>query len=286
MTERLQKIISQWGIASRRQAEQMIVDGRVRLNGHVVQLGQKADPDFDQIEVDGKLIRPTHRPQLIYLLLHKPLGVVSTCDDPQGRSTVLDLLPSEWNYTGIYPVGRLDINSTGALLLTNDGRVTFCLTHPRHSIAKTYRVWVQGQPGSAELDQWRRGILLEGRITRPAQVRVLDSRQADRTLLEIRLQEGRNRQIRKVAEQLGHPVLRLHRVAIGPILLGSLPSGHYRSLTADEIEFLQAQVEPSQVEHPPVEQPQPRSPESGSRSNSRSKPITADRAILRATRYD
>lgn len=275
MTERLQKILSQLGIASRRQAEQMIADGRVRLNGQVVQLGQKADPEFDQIEVDGKLIRSSHRPQLIYLLLHKPLGVVSTCDDPQGRSTVLDLLPPEWNRTGIYPVGRLDINSTGALLLTNDGRVTFCLTHPRHSVSKTYRVWVQGQPELAKLDQWRRGIWLEGRMTRPAQVRVLDSRQPDRTLLEIKLQEGRNRQIRKVAEQLGHPVLRLHRVAIGPILLGSVPSGQYRSLTPGEIEYLQAQVE----------QTQPLLSESGSKSrpesksNSKPKPLIADRAI-------
>lgn len=252
MTERLQKIISQWGIASRRQAEQMILDGRVRLNGQVVQLGQKANPEFDQIEVDGRPIQPDHRPQLTYLLLHKPLGVVSTCDDPQGRSTVLDLLPVDLrNHSGIHPVGRLDADSTGAILLTNDGAVTFCLTHPRHSMPKTYRVWVKGHPSIADLNQWRRGILLEGRRTRPAQVQVLDDQHPTQTLLEVVLQEGRNRQIRKVAEQLGCPVLRLHRVAIGPIRLGSLPSGQYRSLTPHEIEFLQAQAKPT---HQPVHQ--------------------------------
>lgn len=279
MTERLQKILSQWGVASRRQAEQMILDGRVRLNGQVVQLGQKANPEFDQIEVDGKLLRSVDRPQSIYLLLHKPLGVVSTCDDPQDRSTVLDLLSAELrNHSGIHPVGRLDIDSTGALLLTNDGNLTFGLTHPRHSIPKTYRVWVQGQPASADLDQWRRGILLEGRMTRPAQVRILDSRQPDRTLLEIKLREGRNRQIRRVADQLGYPVLRLHRVAIGPIRLGTLPSGQYRLLTQDEIEFLQAQVEQSQplMSDQVSNQVPNRIPHS----------VIAERAISRATRYD
>lgn len=283
MTERLQKILSQWGVASRRQAEQMILDGRVRLNGQVVQLGQKANPEFDQIEVDGKLLRSIDRPQSIYLLLHKPLGIVSTCDDPQGRSTVLDLLSPELrNHSGIHPVGRLDIDSTGALLLTNDGSLTFGLTHPRHSIPKTYRVWVQGQPTSAELDQWRRGVLLDGRMTRPAQVRILDSRQPDRTLLEIKLREGRNRQIRRVADQLGHSVLRLHRVAIGPILLGALPSGQHRSLTQDEIEFLQTQVEQSQ---PPMSN-QMSNQVSNQTSNPISHSVIAERAISRSIHYD
>lgn len=242
MTERLQKILSQWGIASRRQAEQMILDGRVRLNGNVVQLGQKANPALDQIEVDGKPMRLAHRPQSIYLLLHKPSGVVSTCDDPQGRSTVLDLLAAELrNHCGIHPVGRLDVDSTGAILLTNDGAVTFSLTHPRHSVPKVYRVWVAGHPTAADLDQWRRGVWLEGHLTHPAQVQVLEAHHPTQTLLKIVLRQGRNRQIRKVADLLGYPVLQLHRVAIGPIQLGSLPRGQYRLLTPDEIEFLQAQ---------------------------------------------
>lgn len=242
MAERLQKILSQWGIASRREAEQMILAGRVKLNGAEVGLGDKADPTRDVIEVDGRLIRAVDRPQAVYVLLNKPLGVVSTCSDPQGRPTVLELLPPSVKQAGVHPVGRLDINSTGALLLTNDGDVTFCLTHPRHSITKTYQVWVEGHPTQATLDQWRQGVILEGRLTRPAQVHVLESK-PDRTLLKIVLQEGRNRQIRKVAEQLGHPVLRLHRVAIGSIQLGQLPSKQFRSLQPQEVEFLQSQVQ-------------------------------------------
>lgn len=239
MTERLQKILSQWGVASRRQAEQMILAGRVRLNGAVVvQLGQKADPAVDRIEVDGKLIRAQNRPKLLYLLLHKPAGVVSTCSDPQGRDTVLDLLPSEMQHLGLHPVGRLDAASTGALLLTNDGALTVHLTHPRHAVAKTYHVWVQGHPGETVLQQWRQGVLLEGRMTRPAQVQVLDASQSDATLLKIVLQEGRNRQIRRVAAQLGFPVKRLHRVAIGSIHLGALEKGGYRTLSSAEVDAL------------------------------------------------
>lgn len=243
MAERLQKILSQWGVASRRQAEQMILDGRVRVNGTVVQLGQQANPERDQIEVDGALVQPSDRPQAVYLLLHKPLGVVSTCDDPQGRPTVLDLLPpSLRNHSGVHPVGRLDAYSTGALLLTNDGALTFCLTHPRHSVPKTYYVWVQGHPTVNTLDRWRQGVVLDGQSTRSADVEVLDHR-SDQTLLKVVLREGKNRQIRRVATLLGHPVVKLHRVAIGSIHLGNLPSGKYRSLGKTEVEFLKTQLE-------------------------------------------
>lgn len=241
MTERLQKILSQWGIASRRQAEQMVLAGRVRLNGAVAELGQKADPAQDRIEVDGRLVQPQNRPDRLYLLLHKPEGVVSTCRDPQNRRTALDLLPTSLRQ-GLHPVGRLDAASTGALLLTNDGTVTACLTHPRHSVAKTYRVWVEGQPSAAALQQWRQGVMLENRLTRPAGVRQLEVR-ADQTCLEVVLREGRNRQIRRVAAQLGHPVRALHRLAIGAIQLGGLASGQYRLLDLSEISFLQLQVQ-------------------------------------------
>lgn len=240
--ERLQKILSQWGIASRRQAEQLIRDGRVRLNGTVAELGHKADPSHDRIEVDGRLIQPVDRPELQYLLLHKPAHVVTTRDDPQKRRTVMHFLPFPLKQAGLHPVGRLDTDSTGALLLTNDGEVTFCLTHPRHSIAKTYHVWVEGHPIDSKLEQWRRGVLLDGRLTRSAQVEVL-RQTATQTCLEIVLREGRNRQIRRVAEQLGHPVVSLHRVAIGEIQLGALPLGQVRPLSAKEIEFLQFQVQ-------------------------------------------
>ncbi len=241
--ERLQKILAQWGIASRRLAEQMIVAGRVRVNGNIARLGQKANPDRDLIEVDGVPVKPTDRPACVYLLLNKPAGVVSTCRDPRARSKVLDLLPPKLRYgQGIHPVGRLDADSTGALLLTNNGKLTFCLTHPRHSIAKTYQVWVRGDPPETILQAWREGIILSGRKTLPAKVRILD-RAGDQTLLEIILSEGRNRQIRRIAEQLGYPVVRLHRTAIGPILLqqpGSpiLPPGCYRPLEDAEIIFL------------------------------------------------
>lgn len=248
MEERLQKILSQWGIASRRQAEEMIKLGRVRCNGAIVELGHKADPSRDAIEVDGKPLRSPHRPQPIYLLLNKPTGVVTTCDDPQGRHTVMQLLPPNLRQgQGIHPVGRLDTESTGALLLTNDGNLTFALTHPRHDISKTYRVVVAGHPPESVLKQWRQGVVLEGRKTRSLQVRVL-SRDANRTWLEFVLWEGRNRQIRRITEQLGYPTLQLHRTAIGSIQLeptagAALPPGCYRSLEKREIHYLQNQLQ-------------------------------------------
>lgn len=240
--ERVQKILSQWGIASRRQAEQLILEGRVRLNGAVAQLGQRANPECDRIEVDGTLIQPANRPQRVYLLMNKPAGVVSTCRDSWNRTTVLDLLPPDLrSETGVHPVGRLDAESTGALLLTNDGAVTYALTHPSHAIAKIYHVWVQGYPSAETLKRWSNGVRLSGRPTLPAQVEVLRVKPSQ-TLLCVVLREGRNRQIRRVAEQLGHPVVHLHRVAIGSIHLGQLPTGQVRQLTDPEIYFLQDQT--------------------------------------------
>jgi pseudouridine synthase len=243
MTARLQKILSQWGIASRRRAEQLILAGRVRVNGAVATLGQTAEPTTDRIEVDGKLITVQGKPEPVYLLLNKPVGVVSTCYDPQGRPTVLELLPPQLRECeGIHPVGRLDIESSGALLLTNDGELTFQLTHPRHSISKTYLVWVRGQASNSVLDAWRNGIDLDGKYTLPAQVTTLKY-QDDHTLLEVVLTEGRNRQIRRVATQLGHPVTDLHRISIGDISIDgdrSLASGSHRKLRLIEIQSLQS----------------------------------------------
>jgi pseudouridine synthase len=243
MEARLQKVLSQWGIASRRQAEEMIRQSRVRVNGVLAQVGQKVDPDRDTVTVDGKPVASLQRPALIYLLLNKPVGVVSTCYDPQGRLTVLDLLPEKLRSgLGIHPVGRLDAESTGALILTNDGDLTFGLTHPRHSISKTYRVLVEGHPPEAVLQMWRQGVILDERKTRPALVRVTERRQSQ-TSLEIILKEGRNRQIRRVAQQLGYPVVELHRTAIGSIELHApgqdlLPQGSYRCLEDFEISKL------------------------------------------------
>ena len=240
MAERLQKILSQYGVASRRQAEQMIESGQVRVNGAVAHLGQRADPSCDRIEVNQQLLPAHHRPTQHYLLLHKPLGMVSTCADPQGRPTVLDVLPPDLQNAGIHPVGRLDAYTTGALLLTNDGDFTFRLTHPRHDIPKTYRVRVEGQVAPAALTAWRQGIELDHRPTRPAQVQVI-AQAANYTHLEVVLQEGRNRQIRRVAQALGYRVLDLHRTAVGSVKLGNLSVGACRALSSAEIEALLAE---------------------------------------------
>ncbi len=243
MEVRLQKILAQWGIASRREAEEMIRHSRVRINGVLAHLGQKVDPKKDAIAI----VSEKQRTALIYLLLHKPAGVVSTCYDPHRRPTVLDLLPKELREgSGIHPVGRLDADSTGALILTNDGELTFGLTHPRHSISKTYHVLVKGHPPETVLQMWRQGVMLESRKTRAAKVHLIE-RRTEQSVLEIVLQEGRNRQIRRIAEQLGYPVIKLHRTAIGPIQLQTpkqpfLSEGKYRSLKDREIHFLQDQI--------------------------------------------
>jgi len=240
MLERLQKILSRHGIASRRSSEQIILAGRVLVNGKIVtELGAKADPASDRIEVDGKLLQTT-APEFVYLLLNKPTGIVSTCDDPQNRKTVLDILPSQYQH--VYPVGRLDYNSSGALILTNDGDFANYLMHPRHHVAKTYEVCVKDIPSSQIIKQWQEGIMLDGKLTLPATVNILKVErtkyQTPRTQLQIILSEGRNRQIRRMAEQLGHPVIDLHRVAIASISLNSLKLGAYRLLSDREIKTL------------------------------------------------
>jgi 23S rRNA pseudouridine2605 synthase len=247
VTERIQKVLSQWGIASRRQAEKMILARRVKLNERIAVLGDRVDLNIDKLEVDGQVIQYNHRPTLIYLLLNKPLGVVSTCNDPQQRSTVIDLLPESLKQgQGIHPVGRLDINSSGALLLTNDGNLTLNLTHPRYHLPKTYHVWLDGCPTDRDLDIWRKGVMLFEQKTLPAKVRILQQKQT-KTLLEIILIEGKNRQIRRVAEQLGFKVIVLHRIAIASITLrtesgNKLSQGDYRHLTTEEVTFLQKTV--------------------------------------------
>lgn len=238
MATRLQKLLSQWGITSRRHAEDLIRAGRIQVNGEVAYLGQKADPAQDEVTLDGQIISPHHRPERSYLLMNKPKGVLSTCDDPWGRPTVIDLIRQiDRSTAGLHPIGRLDADSTGALLLTNDGALTFRLTHPRHHVPKTYRVCVMGQPTPATLKRWQKGIMLAEKRTLPAQVKPLRKTQ-NATELEIVLVEGRNRQIRRVADQLGHPVITLHRTAIGPIQVDDLSSGNVRNLTKDEVGLL------------------------------------------------
>ena len=226
--ERLQKLIAGSGICSRRQAETLLREGQVRVNGCVAQLGEQADPERDQISIAGQPLDPAPAP--LTLLLHKPPGVLCTCHDPQGRPTVLDLLPDHWRHqAGLHPVGRLDADSRGALLLSNDGDLTLRLTHPRYGHRKTYRVWVGGHPSAATFQTWRQGVPLDGVASAPVDVRPLQhSRHA--TLLEVTMHEGRNRQIRRTADLLGHPVRDLLRVAIGSVALGQLAEGHWRRL--------------------------------------------------------
>jgi pseudouridine synthase len=244
MAERVQKVLSQWGIASRRQAEKMILAGRVSINGQIAKLGDRVDLTQDILQVDGKAVQQNHRPQLLYLLLHKPVGVISTCDDPQKRPTVIDLLPEDLSQgTGIHPVGRLDFASSGALILTNDGELTLGLTHPRYHLPKTYLVKLNHSPSRKDLTHWRSGVILEQKKTLPAKIKLVPSDQTGRTL-EIVLTEGRNRQIRRVAQQLGYEVTELHRVAIGSITLNTanglkISPSKYRHLTNTEINFLQ-----------------------------------------------
>jgi 23S rRNA pseudouridine2605 synthase len=238
--ERLQKILSSAGVASRRAAEKLIVQGRVSVNGRAVrELGTKADPSNDDIRVDGRRIRSSERPR--YVLLNKPRGYVTTRSDPQRRPTVIDLLKGMKEY--VYPVGRLDYDTEGLLLLTNDGQLAAHLTHPRHGIERTYEARVAGMPDDRALEKLRKGIPLDGRRTLPADVVLLNKGKGDSDgILVVTIREGRNRQVRRMCDAIGHPVQRLKRTRIGPIADRRLPSGAWRDLTADEVRKLKALI--------------------------------------------
>ncbi len=237
--QRLQKILAQAGVASRRAAEEMIASGRVAVDGSVVsQLGASADPDTQSITLDGQ---PLPRPEPAqHWLLHKPPGVVSTVQDPQGRPTVLDLLPPEAKGR-LYPVGRLDFNSEGLMLLTNDGELAQRLMHPRYQVPKRYLVWVEGRPGRAALERLRNGVEIQGKLTAPAKVGVKSSTKAG-SKLSFLLQEGRKREVRRMCAAVGHPVKRLVRVGLGSLRLGDLPPGAARPLKARELAELRRAV--------------------------------------------
>lgn len=228
--ERLQKILAHAGIASRRKAEQMIVEGRVRVNGAVVtELGSKADPESDHVKVDGKLL--TRKPRLVYVVLNKPRNYVTTVSDPQGRPTVMDLIRRV--KARVYPVGRLDWSSEGLLLLTNDGELANRLMSPRGHIEKTYAVKVNGALDLAQQEQFRNGVPVEGRRTAPAGLKLIKS--ARNPWYEVRLTEGRTHQIRLMFQHFGRLVEKIKRVRIGFLALGSLPSGEYRELSRAEV---------------------------------------------------
>jgi len=213
-----------------------MVEGRVTVNGAVIrELGTKADAAHDDIRVDGRRVKLPERHR--YLLLNKPRGYVTTRSDPQRRPTVLDLLHNVSDY--VYPVGRLDFDSEGLLLLTNDGDLAARLTHPRHGVARVYEARVLGVPDAHDLDRLARGIAIEGRRTQPAEIKMLPhGRESRDATLVVTIREGRNRQVRSMCEAIGHPVNKLRRVAIGPIRDAKLKVGRWRELSADEVSRL------------------------------------------------
>jgi 23S rRNA pseudouridine2605 synthase len=232
--DRLQKVLARAGVGSRRVCEDLIVDGRVTVNGEVPVLGRRVDPEVDVIELDG--VPLPVRPGLVHYLVNKPTGVVSTAGDTHGRPTVVGLVPPE---PRVYPVGRLDMDSEGLIIVTNDGELTHRLTHPSFGVAKEYLVQVEGEPTSGEVRRLREGVELEDGPTAPARVAVVAP-----TLLRMVIHEGRNRQIRRMCEAVGHPVVRLVRTRIGPVADPSLGPGSYRPLSFDEVRNLASAAEP------------------------------------------
>ncbi len=236
-TERLQRTLARVGFGSRRICEELIAEGRVTVNGRVAELGRKIDPEKDQVSVDGAEVGI--RPDLVYYLLNKPVGVISTAADPQGRPTVVSLVPSE---PRVFAVGRLDAESEGLLLLTNDGELTFRLTHPSFTVGKEYLAWVEGTPSRGALRRLREGVELDDGITAPARVAAI---QPD--LLRITIHEGRNRQIRRMCDTIGHPVKRLVRVRIGSLSDHTLAPGAWRALGVEEVRELSATPRPEPI---------------------------------------
>jgi pseudouridine synthase len=241
--ERLQKILARAGYGSRRACEKMILDGRVTIDRRLAQLGDKADPDSQRIYIDGVLLA---KPQTYtYIILHKPRGYITTTSDPQGRRTVLDLVNRSSSKSPrdaqvrLYPVGRLDADSEGLILLTNDGSLTQKLTHPSYGHPRIYRVLVNEEPSRQTLDQWQQGITLDGKMTRFSSV-MLDGQSRGKTWLRITVHEGRKHLVRRMVATLGHPALRLIRIQMGPLQLNDLAVGQWRHLSRGEVRALQA----------------------------------------------
>jgi 23S rRNA pseudouridine2605 synthase len=232
MQERLQKILSRAGVASRRRAEEVILHGRVTLNGEVVrELGTKADIQTDDVRVDGVRIRPPKAP--VYLVLNKPKGVVSTRNDPEGRATVMQLVPS---VAGLFPVGRLDVTTEGLLLLTNDGDFAQRVSHPSFEVPRVYEAKVRGVPDAHTLTRLKGGVIVEGTRMAVDRARIIESDK--NSWVEVTLHEGKNHEVKRLLQAVGHPVSKLKRVAIGPITAKGLEPGQFRELTAKEIHVL------------------------------------------------
>ncbi|HZK33540.1 MAG TPA: pseudouridine synthase [Tissierellaceae bacterium] len=231
---RLQKYMAVCGVASRRKSEEIIKEGRVKVNNKVViEMGTKVDPKKDIVKVDDEVIR--EEKNMVYIMLNKPIGYVTTLKDEKGRKTVVDLI--EDVEERIFPVGRLDADTTGLLLLTNDGDLTYKLTHPSNEVVKRYIAIVEGVPNRMELERFRNGIMLEGRRTAKASIKIAKNYE-DESILDISIHEGRNRQIKKMCELINHPVKKLKRVALGELELGGLNVGNWRYLNKEEINYL------------------------------------------------
>jgi len=232
---RLQKFLAMAGIASRRACETLILDGRVQVNGKIVkELGIKVDPDVDEVRVDGEICRIKMKP--VYIIMNKPKGVLTTVKDPFGRPTIIDLLAGVKER--VFPVGRLDKDTEGLLIITNDGELSYKLTHPKHQIDKTYIAKVMGVPDEKDIRRLRKGIFLEDGKTAPAKVRIL--KKGRNAVLEIIIHEGRKRQVRRMCEAIGHPVLSLRRTRIGNLTLRGLAPGGWRYMTEEEVNYLKS----------------------------------------------
>jgi pseudouridine synthase len=231
---RLQKYMAICGVASRRRSEELIAEGKVMVNHEVItQMGWDIDPERDVVFFEGKEIKPEEKKR--YILLYKPRGVVTTSRDPQGRKTVLSFfrdIPER-----IFAVGRLDYDTEGLLILTNDGSLAYRLTHPKNEVEKTYKVWVKGLPSKEQISQLERGVLLDGRKTAPAKLVLLQGNK-NQSIFRMKIYEGRNRQIRRMFQKIHHPVKALRREAIGTLGLGDLGPGQWRHLSSDEIKYL------------------------------------------------
>lgn len=237
MEERLQKFLAEAGVASRRKAEELIAAGKIKVNGKVVtELGTKIDPKKDEVlyldkEVSKKEV------EMVYIMLHKPEGYVTTAKEQFGRPGVMDLVRDVKER--IFPVGRLDYDTSGLLLLTNDGDLTYKLTHPKHDVDKTYIAKLYGTPDDMDLQKFRRGVVIDGKQTKPAKMQILEKGERQ-SIVEIIIHEGRNRQVRKMCEVIKHPIAQLKRVATGELTMGDLPKGKYRHLTPKEIKYLKS----------------------------------------------
>ncbi len=231
---RLQKFMAQCGIASRRKSEEIIASKRVKVNGVVItELGYKIDPLTDIITVDGKRVK--NREKKIYIMMNKPKGYVTTVSDEFNRKTVLDLIKGVKER--VYPIGRLDFDTSGLLLLTNDGELAYKLIHPKFEVVKTYIATIAGKPSDEALERFRHGLEIDGYVTSEAEIEVLSSVN-DKSVVRIQIHEGKNRQIRKMCDKIGHPVTSLKRIAIGELELGTIKKGCWRFLNDNEIEYL------------------------------------------------